>query len=669
MVDILGIVAESGISHKSKGTDYCLNLKITDDSVADRELSINAFHRNIHDLPRVHGHLDFILLYNVLYGNSVERYWHTGERCWSDLQVIFRGLAATSPIYEPGGRFHDPVILSDNDSENSHQTGGSSKPRRKESRQVGHSTPPVVHVIDMLSSSSVPDESSRNGPTNPWEIARIRSAHQEHSEQGSSNSNVSSTARSPYFEVKTIIEMYGRRHIRGGRVKDWHWVTVDETANNLGRMVDILGIVVESGISHKSKGTDYCLNLKIIDDSVEDRELSINAFHRNIHDLPRVRGHLDVILLHNVLIDIHDQNPCASFRRTSAFALFDGRDDDDCKPYQLSPGFQGVESAEKLVHYLRFWSYHTRFDAGTSEYVRPLADIGGRYFVDLVCKVLHVCEVSRGKWMLYAWDGTDAPSVSVTTNLTGEQQNSLPLHIEPFCLPGHVLRKFPCVGTILRILVDENYEEFGVHFQHGEKWVRLRNVMCKTESGLWKGVFTLETKFRPLSEQDGSVQDCLRVFAERVCEQGRVPSAAFPRFDVLTVTGNEEADFATLQDILCSPLPCGGFKCVVRVVAVYPLRGEDFRSPEGLYRLRLTLEDPTSRIHAYLSNQDATFLFGGYPTDDVLTAKMNKLLGVQECEDSPRDPPWVQCCIGFNSSDVNDVGSKHFHICKTRFVV
>ncbi|KAG8376100.1 hypothetical protein BUALT_Bualt09G0028300 [Buddleja alternifolia] len=133
------------------------------------------------------------------YGNSVERYWYTGERCWSDLQVIFRGLAATSPIYEPGGRFHDPVILSDNDSENSHQTGGSSKPRRKESRQVGHSTPPVVHVIDVLSSSSVPDESSRNGPTDPWEIARVRSAHQEHSEQGSSNSNVSSTARSPYF--------------------------------------------------------------------------------------------------------------------------------------------------------------------------------------------------------------------------------------------------------------------------------------------------------------------------------------------------------------------------------------------------------------------------------------------------------------------------------------
>ncbi|KAG8391588.1 hypothetical protein BUALT_Bualt01G0203100 [Buddleja alternifolia] len=75
------------------------------------------------------------------YGNCVERYWHTGERCWSDLQMIFRGLVATSPIYEPRGRFHDPVILSDNDSENSHQTGGSSKPRRKGSRQVGHSTP------------------------------------------------------------------------------------------------------------------------------------------------------------------------------------------------------------------------------------------------------------------------------------------------------------------------------------------------------------------------------------------------------------------------------------------------------------------------------------------------------------------------------------------------
>lgn len=85
--------------------------------------------------------------------------------------------------------------------------------------------------------------------------------------------------------------------------------------------------------------------------------------------------------------------------------------------------------------------------------------------------------------------------------LADEEWNSLPLHIEPVSLPQHVLLEFPRVGTILRVLVDEKYESFGFHFQHGGKWLRLRNLMCKTESGLWKGIFTLETKFRLLSEQ------------------------------------------------------------------------------------------------------------------------------------------------------------------------
>ncbi|KAG8376131.1 hypothetical protein BUALT_Bualt09G0031400 [Buddleja alternifolia] len=81
----------------------------------------------------------------------------------------------------------------DNDSENNQHTCRSS-----ESRQLGRSMPPIVHVIDVSSSSFVPDELSRNGPTDPLEIARIRSAHQKHSDQGTSNSNISSTARSSY---------------------------------------------------------------------------------------------------------------------------------------------------------------------------------------------------------------------------------------------------------------------------------------------------------------------------------------------------------------------------------------------------------------------------------------------------------------------------------------
>jgi len=47
------------------------------------------------------------------------------------------------------------------------------------------------------------------------------------------------------------------------------------------------------------------------------------------------------------------------------------------------------------------------------------------------------------------------------------------------------------------------------------------------------------------------------------------------------------------------------FKCVVRVVAATPYQAELLCSPTtGRYNMRLTLEDSTARIHAYVSDED-----------------------------------------------------------------
>lgn len=43
---------------------------------------------------------------------------------------------------------------------------------------------------------------------------------------------------------------------------------------------------------------------------------------------------------------------------------------------------------------------------------------------------------------------------------------------------------------------------------------------------------------------------------------------------------------------------------MVRVIGAFPWKAEDFRSPTGTYRIRLTLEDPTARIHAFVYAED-----------------------------------------------------------------
>lgn len=52
------------------------------------------------------------------------------------------------------------------------------------------------------------------------------------------------------------------------------------------------------------------------------------------------------------------------------------------------------------------------------------------------------------------------------------------------------------------------------------------------------------------------------------------------------------------------------FCCIVRVVAIHPFQLKDFGSPYGLSenKMRLTLEDPTARIHAILCGEERVLL-------------------------------------------------------------
>lgn len=61
--------------------------------------------------------------------------------------------------------------------------------------------------------------------------------------------------------------------------------------------------------------------------------------------------------------------------------------------------------------------------------------------------------------------------------------------------------------------------------------------------------------------------------------------------------------------------------------------------------------------------------FGGHLDIDELAIKMNKLLGIHEIENSSRNPPWTECCVGFHSSNEDDIlGSRQFHICDTKLL-
>ncbi|KAI9091323.1 hypothetical protein K1719_028134 [Acacia pycnantha] len=447
---------------------------------------------------------------------------------------------------------------------------------------------------------------------------------------------------------------------------------------NLQR-VNIAGVILDLGFPWHTRGTDYCRALRIIDESYGKPGISVNVFAETSDILPHVVACGDVALLCNVVIRKYGEEINAVFhKKISSFALYNGKDDDHFVPYQVSSKFQPRVTDITLIDMLRKWLISFKLIEDFSKFPMFSEIKEGGCFVDLACKVLHCCETPNHEWMAFIWDGTDFPPNSISASLEDELDNPLPLHLEPEPLPRELLCTFPTIGSILRITYDKGIEKEHLKFLDGGKWVKFVNMHLQVRAGLWLGVLTTTTKLRYTPKDDNLIQERERLYGGRMSLNcGRAPFGSLPWTSCITVVDHEDAPFVTLMDILTHSQVTAKYKCLVRVVAALPWLAENFRSQDGIYRMRLTLEDPTARIHAYVYAEDGEKLFDGYPGNSILTQKMNVLLGVEpsdsDCSTSTvtdcalRNPPWVQFCIKSYYKSEQDVwGSRKYRIFDTK---
>ncbi|XP_037491554.1 protection of telomeres protein 1a isoform X2 [Jatropha curcas] len=386
------------------------------------------------------------------------------------------------------------------------------------------------------------------------------------------------------------------------------------------------------------------------------------------------------------LMKIHHGEVNAVFNKAfSSFALYEGKDKDgpNFLPYQHSlkyhpPNFLPYQHSlkyhprgrdSKFIAGLRKWFTDLCLDEGPTSFtfLREMKE-GER--AHLLCKVLHVSEVSKQVWMAFVWDGTDCPPINIDSKMENEMDCPLPLQMEPVPLPRDLLCMFPTTGSILRVIIDKGNDKHVLHLLSIGKWVKFLSILCEVHVGLWRGVLTPLTKLRYISDDNCLVLGCQRSYNERLSsELGRIPYWCFPWCSTLTEVDYDHAPFVSLMDALACSKVTAKFKCVVRVVAAFPWQPEDFCAHLKTYGIRLTLEDPTARIHAFLFGEDGEKFFDGYPSIDVLRGKRNTLLGVAANEDAPRSPPWIQCCLKSYYLDRSDPwGSRHFRIFGTKHV-
>ncbi|KAI3747340.1 hypothetical protein L6452_09794 [Arctium lappa] len=455
------------------------------------------------------------------------------------------------------------------------------------------------------------------------------------------------------------------------RDDDYKFLRIVDAIASINQKVNLFGVVIETGLPKQTKGTDCIWCLKIVDESHPSPGIFVNVFAENFEKLPRVESAGDIVQLSLVLMKIHGSEVYAIFnKKYSSFALYEGRDGSRFVPYQVSSKFHAREQDKKFIAGLRKWTISRQPETASSDSL-SLKEINEGHRFNLTCKVLHICEVKEGEWMLFVWDGTDAPPVNVHTKLEEEVENPLPLQLEASPLSRDVLRTFPAVGTVLRMTPEQCNEKLGLHLLKAGRWVQFRNISFKVHFGLWCGILQPFSKFCYLPNNDNLVLQCQRAYNERVKRKwDRVPLSSFPWPSHITDTDYQEVPFVTLMDILCYPEVTAKFRCVVRVLATFPTHPSNFRAPCGTYRLRLTLEDPTARLHAFLYAKDAVKFFGGYPSIDTMIKLQNALLGVEEKgAEKPRNPPWIQCCLKSYYVDKTNIwGSRKYRIFGTQLI-
>ncbi|KAL0397287.1 UNVERIFIED_CONTAM: Protection of telomeres protein 1a [Sesamum calycinum] len=402
--------------------------------------------------------------------------------------------------------------------------------------------------------------------------------------------------------------------------EDYKFMQLVDAIACINQRVNLIGIVVETSLPKSTKGTDYFCSVKIIDESRPSLGIYINFFAETMEKLPHVGSVGDVIMVSHVVVKIRGSEVYALFNKAfSSFALFEGRDHSgkELVPYQISSRYKARDQDKNFIMGLRKWSMQHKIE-GLNESLQ-LREIKEGGHLNLLCKVLHISEVKENDWMLLfgmeqthpllllkpidIWD--QHISFMVLLLLEDEMENPLPLQVEPSPVSRDVLCTLPPVGTILRMIVDQGNEKIGIKFLKTNKWVKLINVKCEVRAALWHAVLMPFSKLCYLPDDDHSVIERQRSYNERIQSKwGRMPFTSFPWPSHITETEHPDVPFVTLMNILSHPEVTCKFKSVVRVVAIFPWRAEDFLSPSGIYRVRLTLEDPTARVHAFLYAED-----------------------------------------------------------------
>eukprot|EP00850_Spirogloea_muscicola_P010050 SM000058S18480 [mRNA] locus=s58:112590:115867:+ [translate_table: standard] len=488
--------------------------------------------------------------------------------------------------------------------------------------------------------------------------------------------------------------------------RDYAYVSLADAETSIDQRVHFHAVVEHAEPPKDTRGRDKMCTLVVRDMSRSNPGLRVICFAPTFEQLPAVRAPGDIIRFHRihsrkaaVQMLTHNGAPQAQahIKAGCSFVLFEGQRDGSMVPYHKSSKeyTPGGSLEMKAVEILRAWALNNPVNIRPKQYLTSIEGVKHDTFFDLYCKIVFVDQREYdGAVMMYAWDGTDAPPTPLQASEFSkafchveEQQEDAsagpapPSRFPP--LPYEVLRQIPTLGTTLPVVFAVAREELPQPLPREGDWVRFRNLRCwLSPEGMYEAIFARASKVYHLRPDTPQLQEITRAYdARKEKADLRNPTSIPPWIQAdslsLTITDHENVGYMPLREVLAHPEVTHKFRCVVRLVDLWPRQVEHFcmlrrkSSQPGngtsatpcavgelyCYRLLLTLEDPTARVQAWLVGEDGVKFFNGHPpadfhqpsaTADALRRKVWRLLG--QADDSgtakgKKDPSWMKCCL------------------------
>ncbi|XWS60852.1 hypothetical protein CRYUN_Cryun07bG0073100 [Craigia yunnanensis] len=310
---------------------------------------------------------------------------------------------------------------------------------------------------------------------------------------------------------------------------DYKFLKIEDAIPCINQKVNLIGIILDFSLPQQTKGTDYFCKLKVIDDSHPKCGIPVHLFAQDIYALPHVASVGDIIHLSRVMMKSHEGDVYAIFnKKFSSFALYEGKDGENFHPYQVSLRFYAREQDEKIIASLRKWLATSKISDVTINFLL-LSDINEVDRINLACKVLHICKTAKDEWMVFLWDGTDAPPTCIYKKLEDEMHNQLPLHLEPLPSSRDMLCTFPTVGTTLRVIINQDCSKYILQLLQIGQWMKFFHVLFKVREGLWYGVLTPSSKIQDMPNDDMLILERQSNYDQRLsCKLERMPYWSFP---------------------------------------------------------------------------------------------------------------------------------------------